>query len=335
MDFLYALGIDIAKLTFDYALMDQQGEVLLQGQVQNEQDAISEWIESMEVSWSDVIICLEHSGFYNAGLLKLLHQKTVAKICLESPLQIKRSGGLQRGKDDSLDALRIAAYALDFQRKASFWSPRPEQLDRLALLISHRDRMVKNLMSIQNTLKEQENFVNPTQHLELLDISQNAIDAIQLAIQTFNQKIESLLKEDTLLARQTEIITSIPGFGQVIASKLLLITQGFTRINTPRKLACFAGVAPFPNRSGTSLRGRTKVSPFANKEIKKMLHLAALVTIRKNNIMYEYFQRKVAEGKNKMSVINAVRNKLIHILMACIKNNTIYQKIINIQLLRT
>ena len=57
-----------------------------------------------------------------------------------------------------------------------------------------------------------------------------------------------------------------------------------------------------------------------------MLHLAALVTIRKGNIMHDYFYRKVAQGKNKMSVNYAVRNKLIHILLACIKNNTMYQK---------
>jgi len=66
-----------------------------------------------------------------------------------------------------------------------------------------------------------------------------------------------------------------------------------------------------------------------------MIHLAALVTIRKGNIMHDYFNRKVAEGKNKMSVINAIRNKLIHILMACIKNNTTYQKNFNHSLERT
>ena len=69
-----------------------------------------------------------------------------------------------------------------------------------------------------------------------------------------------------------------------------------------------------------------KIGHFANKKLKKLLHLSALVTIRKNNIMIDYYQRKVAEGKNKMAVINAIRNKLIHILMACIKNDTIYQK---------
>ena len=135
-------------------------------------------------------------------------------------------------------------------------------------------------------------------------------------------------------SQQGKIVQSIPGFGQVIASKLIQVTYGFTRLTDPRQLACFAGVAPFEYSSGTSLKGKTRISHLANKEIKnlsrsfgrKMLHLAALVTIRKGNIMHDYFNRKVAQGKNKMSVINAVRNKLIHILLACIKNNTMYQK---------
>ncbi len=88
----------------------------------------------------------------------------------------------------------------------------------------------------------------------------------------------------------------------------------------------FAGVAPFEHSSGTSIKGRTRVSHLANKDIKKMLHLAALVTIRKGNVMHAYFNRKVAEGKNKMSVINAVRNKLVHILLACIRDDTTHQK---------
>ena len=119
---------------------------------------------------------------------------------------------------------------------------------------------------------------------------------------------------------------SISGFGQVIASKLIVATQGFMRITNPRSLACYSGIAPFEHRSGTSIKGITRVSHLANKDLKKMLHMAALVTIRKGNIMHDYYKRKVAKGKSKMSVINAVRNKLIHILMACIKNDTIYQK---------
>ena len=330
MGYCYSLGLDMAKLSFDYALLDQQGEMLLQGQVINDESSILEWIKELSSvladEWAKTLVCLEHSGYYNARLLQFMYEEVEANIWLESPLQIKRSGGLQRGKDDALDAQRIAAYGLDFQRRAILWQPRGEDLDRLSLLISHRDRMVKHLMSLENALGEQSAFISPVHQEELVELNKEPMAALRASIAELERKIKELLEHDKSLARQRQIIMSIPGFGPVIASKLIMITEGFTRLTTARKLACFAGVAPFPNRSGTSLRGRTKVSPFANKEIKKMLHLAALVTIRKNNIMYDYYQRKVAAGKHKMSVINAVRNKLLHILMACIRNDTIYQK---------
>lgn len=182
------------------------------------------------------------------------------------------------------------------------------------------------VVGVLHPLKEEQAFIDPALHQEMENITQPIIETLQKAIDDFNHRIKAILNHDLILARQTQIITSIPGFGQVIASKLILITCGFTRFNTVRKLACFSGVAPFPHRSGTSLRGKTRVSHVANKEIKKILHMAALVTIRKNNIMHQYYLRKIREGKNKMAIINAVRNKLLHILMACIQNNTIYQK---------
>jgi transposase len=272
---------------------------------------------------------MEHSGFYNAILIQCLQSQVNTSIWIESALQIKRSIGIQHGKNDRIDALRIASYALDFQRKAKLWKPKPKSLERLGLLISHRDRVVKNLLSLGNSLKEEAGFVDQDIHLEIEQISRPAIEALEQALADFDQQIEAILEKDKQLSHQAKIVTSIPGFGKVIASKLIIATHGFTQINKARSLACYAGVAPFEHRSSTSIKGKTRVSHFANKELKKMLHLAALVTIRKGNIMHDYFNRKVAQGKNKMSVINAIRNKLIHILMACINNNTIYQKNFN------
>ncbi len=328
----FYLGIDISKSTFNYALRNEENILLKEGVVTNKQNAILSWMEELQEFqshtdlFSTCLVCLEHSGFYSAPLLKSLDQHVDTDIWLESALQIKRSIGVQRGKNDKIDAQRIATYAIDFQRKARLWKPTSKTIQRLGLLISHRDRMVKYLMSLRNSLKEEIGFVEDDLHLEMDEITQVPMSAMKAAIQQYDDRIKTLLEEDIELAQKTKIVMSTPGFGQIISSKLIQITHGFTRLTDPRQLACFAGVAPFEHASGTSLKGKTRISHLANKEIKKMLHLAAMVTIRKGNIMHEYFNRKVAEGKNKMSVLNAVRNKLIHILLACVKNNTIYQK---------
>lgn len=330
--FKYYLGVDMSKLTFDYCLLADTGEIIKTGKIDNDTASIATWIEEIEEQftdltiWSSILVCMEHSGYYASPLLKTIHAQTPAKIWLESALQIKRSMGMQRGKNDRIDAQRIACYAYDFQRKARFWQPSSKSIERLGLLLSHRDRLVRNWLSLSNSLKEEIGYVEEALHEEMECINRPAIEAVEQAIEQCNQKITSLLEQDSQLARKTEIVQSIPGFGTVISAKIIEVTRGFTRLTNPRALACFAGVAPFEYSSGTSLKGKTRISHLANKDLKKMLHLAALVTIRKGNIMHDYFQRKVAEGKNKMAVINAVRNKLIHILLACIKNDTTYDK---------
>jgi transposase len=97
-------------------------------------------------------------------------------------------------------------------------------------------------------------------------------------------------------------------------------------IAEPKKLACHAGVAPFEYKSGSSVRGRPGVSQHARKRLKSLLHLAAMTAIRLKGELQEYYQRKVREGKNKMLVLNAVRNKLIHRLYAVVKRGEKYDK---------
>lgn len=91
-----------------------------------------------------------------------------------------------------------------------------------------------------------------------------------------------------------------------------------------RKLACYCGVAPFEFRSGTSVFGKTGVSKFANKELKRILYLVSMSSIQYNRELKAYFKRKVEEGKPKMSVLNAVQNKLLHQIVAVVKRGTPY-----------
>jgi len=91
-------------------------------------------------------------------------------------------------------------------------------------------------------------------------------------------------------------------------------------------MACYCGVAPFEHRSGTSIRGKTKVSSFANKKLKRLPYMVAMSTISSDKQLSQYYKRKVGEGKNRMLVINVVRNKIIHRLCAVIKRSTPYRK---------
>lgn len=101
--------------------------------------------------------------------------------------------------------------------------------------------------------------------------------------------------------------------------------MNFKDINCAKQFACYSGVAPYQYGSGTSIRGKTRVSHMANKTMKTLLHsMAALVATSCNAEIKIYYERKVAEGKNKMLVLNAVRNKLIHRIFACVKQNRLF-----------
>ena len=139
-------------------------------------------------------------------------------------------------------------------------------------------------------------------------------------------KIIEVLNGDENLKQLYKIITSVIGIGFVTAVNLIIHTNGFTIMNDCRKLACYCGVAPFEYSSGTSIRGRTKVHYMANKKLKCNLHMASLSAVKLDADLKIYYERKVAEGKSKMSVLNAVKNKLLARVVACVNNQREYVK---------
>ena len=137
--------------------------------------------------------------------------------------------------------------------------------------------------------------------------------------------MHQIIQEDAELKELYRLTTSVVGVGKVTAIQLLVATDGFTKFDTAKQLASSCGVVPFENSSG-KFKGRARVSKMANKTLKTALHMCALSAMKVEGEMREYYLRKVAEGKNKMSVINALRNKIIQRVFACVKNKTLYDR---------
>lgn len=127
------------------------------------------------------------------------------------------------------------------------------------------------------------------------------------------------MKEDEQIEINRKLIESIPEVGKQTALALITATNNFETIDDPRKIACHAGVAPFKKESGTTLKNRPRVSHLANKNLKVALHMIALSAVKWCQPIKQFYERKVSEGKNKMSALNAVRNKLLHIISALIR----------------
>ncbi len=128
-----------------------------------------------------------------------------------------------------------------------------------------------------------------------------------------------------------QLLQSVEGVGPVVAMNMIIATGAFTRFDNPRQFCCYVGVAPFAYTSGSSQHSRNRVSQRAVKYIKCLLHMSAVaITHKKTGELKNYFERKVAEGKNKMTVLNAMRAKLVARMFAVIRKNQIYQPILSV-----
>ena len=154
------------------------------------------------------------------------------------------------------------------------------------------------------------------------------IAVLDRQIEEVDKEIEGLVASDKGISRQVELLKTIDGIGDRIAIYMVALTLGFTRFGNPRQFLCYAGLAPFQYTSGKSIHSKSKVSQRANKQAKAFLHLAAVsaATHMKSSEYRDYYERKTAEGKHPMCVLNAVRAKLVSRMFAVIRRNSPYQR---------
>ncbi len=267
---------------------------------------------------------MEHTGVYGKLIVTKLVEKQ-ANLCVEMSLRIIRSLGLQRGKNDQIDAIRIARYAAKNQEELEIYTPVPEILDKIKTLITIRERLVKSKTDLTKYPKELKTFAPGLGKLAEKSIKKS-VKTFTDEIKRIEQEIQKLILSDDKLSKTINLVTSVTGIGKITALYLTIYTNFFTRYQNPKQLACYCGVVPFEYSSGTSIRKKAKVHHMANKTLKKQLHLCALAAKTYDPELKAYYERKVEEGKPKMIVINNVRNKLVHRVCAVIRKQQPYEK---------
>lgn len=326
--FKHFLGIDVSKEYFDaVVLLDGNKEKPIHSQFVNDYKGIKslcKWLKEQGSTFENTLVCLEHTGMYGKLIIKYLMIEKFS-IWVEMSLKIIRSIGVQRGKNDKVDAERIAYYAMkNVDEAVIFNSPRKE-IDKIRGLLSLREKLVATRASLLRNVKELKSF-----DLEVAKLSEklqkSTVKGIDLDLKKIETQLDIIIAEDENLSRIFTVATSVIGIGKVTALFLICFTNEFTLYTNPRQLACYSGVVPFEHTSGKSVRSKPKVHYMANKKFKKQLHMCALSAITSDPELKHYFNRKVEEGKNKMLVINNVRNKLVHRVCACVRENKMFEK---------
>ncbi|RKR81984.1 transposase [Mucilaginibacter gracilis] len=323
----YFIGIDVSRNELDFAVQ-QGGIYLYHKEIGNQAASITELVNEFKnlpkFIMSRAVFCMESTGIYCNIVIAVL-KKFKANIVQESPLHIRNSLGNIRGKNDKVDAMRIAAYAYRHRDELRLWVPKRKVVQQLADLSALRVRLMTTQVALKNPLLEQKDFLKKGAASETYNLCKRSLTSIALDIDSLEKHISALIAEDEHLKRLFDIVTSVTCIGLITALQMIIHTNEFKDISTAKKFACYAGVAPFKNESGGFLQ-RARVSHIANKRMKSLLHICAVGALRYDKDIKIYYERKIAEGKPKMSVINAVRVKLINRVFTCVHQNRLYQK---------
>lgn len=315
----HIIGVDLSKKTIDLFCHLIKKHIRIDNCLSGYKELLK-WIQQHQINASELMIVMEHTGLYSFCFENFLqqHQISFTKV---NALAIKRSIGLVRGKSDKIDARRIAEYGYEKRSKLIAEVPTSSELQRLRLLHSTRERLVKQRASLLNVLKEYSN-IGLSKRDSIMRSQIRIIQSLEKEISKMEVEMNDIIKSNPSLQQNHQLLQSIKGVGKVLATATIIKTKNFTRFTNARKFACFCGTAPFENTSGTSIKGKTRVSHLADKHMKTLLDLSAKTAIQHDKELREYYLRRTADGKSKMSTINIVRNKILYRMFAVIKRQT-------------
>lgn len=323
MKFKEVIGIDVSKFTLDACIHGLQIFIQVPNTKQGYRKLLSQVAKGTSCPIEQVLFCFEHTGMYSFVLASFLSEKQISYILIPG-LEIKRSLGIQRGKNDQIDAKKIAQYAYRRRDEVTLYKIPEKSINKIRQLLSLRERLIKQRAGFEATLKDQGDFIDISENKLLFYIPQKLIKELGTQIVSVERAIDLVLEENPGIMSNYSLITSIPGIGRQTALHLIVITNNFLLFENHRKLASYAGVAPFPYTSGISIRGKTKVSSMANKKLKSLLSACAVSAIKNDPELKTYFKRRTEKGINKMNTINAVRNKLLSRVFAVVRRGTPY-----------
>jgi len=327
----YFIGIDVSKHTLDVAFIINELSSFskpvwkqFNNTVQGLQQ-MKKWLAEIQVPLSEqTIVVIENTGIYHRLLWQFFSSLNV-DICIENAAQVKWSLGIARGKSDKVDSRRLALYAV---RNADRLKPTPAlhcAVMPLKDLLTIRNKLLVQTRSLETALKELKHVsTSAADTAALKKLLQPALKGLQQSLKQTEQKIKDVLKQDDIVYKTYKLLNTIPGIGHITAIYLICCSNLFTMCTNGKQLACYCGVVPFDCQSGISIKGKHHVHKMANKELKRLLHMCALTSIKNHKEFKDYYERKKQEGKHAMSILNAIKNKLVLRVFAVVKNERPY-----------
>lgn len=306
-------GVDISKDVFDVF-----GSLAGHFKFKNTEAGFHAFAKALP---KNVLVVMEATGYYHYRLAQFLDKKGVA-VSVVNPLSVKRfiQMRLAKIKTDKSDAKAICEYAQ--MSKVPLYSAVTDVQAECLQLFRLLDNYLKKRTATKNKIHGEEALGIPS--VFVYRSLKRDLKHLKKEVDAIEQRLLKLVKEDQ--QEQLTLLKSIPGMGEKTALFLLVSTDGFTKFERAGQLCSYVGITPTIRESGSSVRGRSRISKVGNKKLRNLLFLCAFSACKYNRACREIYERIVAKGKSKKLALIAVANKLLKQAFAIIKSGRPYDE---------
>lgn len=330
MNYFWFTGIDISKEWFDAAIIDiENPKVIRHQQFENGKKGFRDFMKWCKTNGvkdiSGLFVSMEHTGVYTVPFCEFLSSKQIG-YTLVPGAQISNSLGITRGKNDRVDAQRIARYAYRNRDDIRIHTLPEKELRILKALLAFRERLIKSRHAFSVSHKEMKDFDGDSVE-SISPRSKELVRMLNDELKLVEKNIDAFLDGNPQIRRTFDLLLSVPGIGRQIALHMIYYTRNFVSFKCPKKFASYAGVAPFTNSSGKSRNGTSRVSHKATKKMKALLTSGVVCSMTKCAEYRIYYERQIERGKDGNSIKNVIRNKIIGRAFAVIARDSPYVNI--------
>ena len=321
----YAVGIDVSSRYFTVSVSRKPGISLFGAKDFNNTpegfDHLIEWFKACKLKRTELLICMEATGVYGELLSHYLYTHKYL-VAVEHPLKVKRAFKPLGHKTDAVDSLQIAEYAIRFHDSLNGWEPRKVIVEQLKTLLVTRELLVKHRTAVKN----QRVVIQRKQVISRVAVTvlEEEIKQLSVKITSLEKAMSELISSQPEMRQIVDILKTGPGIRELLATHLLVLTNGFSQEKSYRQLSSYLHLAPLKYESGSSILKKPKTPKYGPAIPRKLLHLAARSVTTHNPKYRKYLLEKRLQGKDKYLIYNNVANKILKVACAMIRDRKPY-----------
>ena len=305
------IGIDIGKTKFDAAVLLPNNKIKTR-KFDNKLNGFSEfimWIKKLDVE--NFHVCMEATGNYGEDFAIYLCENNFT-VSVVNPAQIKgfAQSQLARTKNDRIDSIVIARFCQAIKPKV--WQPAP-------LYIRELQAWVRRLEALQDMHQQEINRLHiASAHIKpsIQAVSKKLAEEIK----EIKEKIKHHIDQHPDLRDKKVLLETIPGVGESTIAQVLAFMGNPKDFENAKQFSAFVGLNPKQRQSGSSVRGKTRLSKTGNASLRKAFYFPAIVAKQYNPVIQAFCERLKASGKPTMVIIGAAMRKLVHLIYGVLKS---------------